>query len=269
LVQPSCTNSGDPCPSVRNALSLVIPCYNEEATLPYLYRTIQSLKQALSRSWDLEVVFVDDCSRDQTLATLRTLFAEDSGVRILQHETNKGVSAGILTGMKAAAGDIVASIDADCSYDPHELTRMLPLMTSDVAMVTASPYHPDGHVCNVPGWRLFLSHSLSMIYRILLRQSLRTWTSCFRIYRRDQILDLPLQESGFLGTAELAAQLCLHGRKIVEHPTTLSVRLFGCSKMKTLRTILAHLRLLLRITLSLCAGRKQDAPSSTETKQIP
>lgn len=267
-VQSSCTDTENRRPAVRNALSLVIPCYNEEATLPYLYRTIQSLKQTLSRNWDLQVVFVDDCSRDQTLATLRTLFAEDSGVCILQHETNKGVSAGILTGMKAASGEIVASIDADCSYDPHELARMLPLMTSDVAMVTASPYHPDGHVCNVPGWRLLLSHTLSMMYRILLRQQLRTWTSCFRVYRREQILDLPLQESGFLGTAELAAQLCLHGRKIVEHPATLSVRLFGCSKMKTLRTILAHLRLLLRITVSLCAGQKRDPSSGTAKKQF-
>ena len=48
-----------------------------------------------------------------------------------------------------------------------------------------------------------------------------------------QIIDLPLEENGFLGTAELAAQLSLHGRRIVEHPATLEVRLFGFSKMKT------------------------------------
>jgi polysaccharide deacetylase family protein (PEP-CTERM system associated) len=232
---------------VRPAVTLVIPCYNEESTLPYLHRTMQSLKHELSRNWDLNVLFVDDCSKDNTFEVLHSLFGDDSDIRIVRHETNKGVSAAILTGINAATTEIVASIDADCSYDPHELSRMLPLMTKDVAMVTASPYHRDGKVSNVPSWRLVLSHTLSMMYRTLLKQKLSTWTSCFRIYRKQQIIDLPLVENGFLGTAELAAQLSLHGRKIVEHPATLEVRLFGFSKMKTVQTILAHLRLLAKV----------------------
>ncbi|MFN9720533.1 MAG: glycosyltransferase [Planctomycetota bacterium] len=232
---------------VRPGVTLVIPCYNEESTLPYLHRTLQSLRHELSRNWDLRIVFVDDSSRDNTFEVLKSLFGDDPEIRIVRHETNRGVSAAIRTGLTTATTDIVASIDADCSYDPHELARMLPLMEQDVALVTASPYHRDGRVSNVPSWRLVLSHTLSMMYRLLLKQELSTWTSCFRIYRRQQIVDLPLVENGFLGTAELAAQLSLHGRKIVEHPATLEVRLFGFSKMKTVRTILAHLRLLSRI----------------------
>lgn len=228
----------------RPAATLVIPCYNEESTLPYLHRTMQSLRHELSGQWDLKLLFVDDCSRDNTYEVLQSLFGDDSEIGILRHETNQGVSAAILTGINAARTEIVASIDADCSYDPHELTHMLPRLTHDVAMVTASPYHRDGKVNNVPGWRLILSHTLSCMYRILLGQKLSTWTSCFRVYRKQQIVDLPLVENGFLGTAELAAQLSLHGRKIVEHPATLEVRLFGFSKMKTVHTILAHLRLL-------------------------
>lgn len=241
------TSANDQKQLTRTAVTLVIPCYNEESTLPYLHRTMQSLKHELTRNWDLKVLFVDDCSKDNTFEVLKSLFGDDSDVRIVKHETNKGVSAAILTGINAATTDIVASIDADCSYDPHELARMLPLMTKDVAMVTASPYHRDGKVSNVPSWRLVLSHTLSMMYRTLLKQKLSTWTSCFRIYRKQQIVDLPLVENGFLGTAELAAQLSLHGRKIVEHPATLEVRLFGFSKMKTVRTILAHLRLLSKV----------------------
>ncbi len=241
------TSDRDSKQTVRPAVTLVIPCYNEESTLPYLHRTMQSLKHELSRNWDLNVLFVDDCSKDNTFEVLQSLFGDDSEIRIVRHDTNKGVSAAILTGINAASTEIVASIDADCSYDPHELARMLPLMTKDVAMVTASPYHRDGKVSNVPGWRLVLSHTLSMMYRALLKQKLSTWTSCFRIYRKQQIVDLPLVENGFLGTAELAAQLSLHGRKIVEHPATLEVRLFGFSKMKTVQTIFAHLRLLSKV----------------------
>jgi polysaccharide deacetylase family protein (PEP-CTERM system associated) len=228
----------------RPAVTLVIPCYNEEASLPYLHRTMQSLRHELTRTWDLKLLFVDDCSKDNTREVLTALFGNDPDVRIVSHYSNRGVSAGILTGIRASDTDVVASIDADCSYDPHELVRMLQLLSNDVAMVTASPYHPEGRVCNVPRWRLLLSHTLSRFYRRLLGRSLSTWTSCFRVYRKHQIVDLDLKETGFLGTAELAAQLCLHGRRIVEHPATLEVRLFGFSKMKTVRTILAHLRLL-------------------------
>jgi hypothetical protein len=137
---------------------------------------------------------------------------------------------------------------------------MLPLMKPGVAMVTASPYHRDGNVRNVPGWRLTLSHGLSVMYRVLLRRKLSTWTSCFRVYRKSQILDLPLNETGFLGTAELAAQLCLHDRVIVEHPAVLEVRLFGASKMKTLRTIRSHLRLLARMATQRVTQRGGPSP---------
>jgi len=242
----------------RIPVTLVIPCYNEESSLPYLHRTMQHLRHALSPKWDLKVLFVDDCSCDNTYEVLQSLFGEDSDIEIVRHETNKGVSAAILTGINAAKTDVVASMDCDCSYDPLELQHMLPLMTKNVAMVTASPYHRDGKVSNVPRWRLVLSHTLSMMYRRLLKQKLSTWTSCFRIYRKLQIVDLPLHENGFLGTAELAAQLSLHGRMIVEHPATLEVRLFGFSKMKTVRTIFSHLRLLSKVLVE----KRQSLPGS-------
>ncbi len=247
-------NSG----SDRIPVTLIIPCYNEESSLPYLHRTMQHLRHTLSAKWDLKVLFVDDCSRDTTHEVLQSLFGDDADIQIMRHETNKGVSAAILTGINAAKTDVVASMDCDCSYDPLELQHMLPLMTKNVAMVTASPYHRDGKVSNVPRWRLVLSHTLSMMYRRLLKQKLSTWTSCFRIYRRLQVIDLPLHENGFLGTAELAAQLSLHGRTIVEHPATLEVRLFGFSKMKTVRTIFSHLRLLSKVFVD----KRQRLPGS-------
>ena len=131
-------------------------------------------------------------------------------------------------------------------------------------MVTASPYHGDGLVRNVPAWRLVLSRGLSAIYQRLLKQQLATWTSCFRVYRRRDILDLPLKEDGFLGTAELSAQLILHERIIAEHPATLEVRLFGVSKMKTVKAILSHLRLLSRITASKLFGQKTPDVANDE-----
>ena len=125
-------------------------------------------------------------------------------------------------------------------------------------MVTASPYHKDGGVRNVPEWRLFLSKGASFLYRRALRSKLDTYTSCFRVYRRSSVVDLKLGETGFLGVAELLGRLDLTGGKIVEYPAVLEVRLFGISKMKTARTIFGHLKLLSRLIKYAGSGKRID-----------
>ena len=165
----------------------------------------------------------------------------------------------ILTGIQAAQTEIVCSIDCDCTYDPMSFLNMIPLLVDGVDLVTASPYHLQGEVRNVPGWRLGLSKTASAFYRCVLRQKLATYTSCFRVYRKSTTAHLSLTESGFLGVAEMLGRLDLRGAKIVEYPTTLEVRLFGRSKMKVIRTIAGHLRLLLRL---LAFRLKHEAPTS-------
>ncbi len=230
-------------PSALVPVSIVIPCYNEEASLPYLGRTLDKLEGELSDRYEPQFILVDDRSADTTWEIMQSVFGAKPNFKLVQHEQNSGVSAAILTGIRNSDTELVCSMDCDCSYDPLEFSRMLPLMTADVDLVTASPYHPKGRVKNVPGWRLLLSKGLSTIYRIVLPQKLHTWTSCFRVYRKSVIENLDLNETGFLGTAELVGQLCLNGSKIVEHPATLEVRIFGESKMKTFHTIAGHLRL--------------------------
>jgi polysaccharide deacetylase family protein (PEP-CTERM system associated) len=242
--------SAQPAPAIgsgRIPVSIVVPCFNEELALHYLSNTLKSVEAALEEDYDLRLIFVDDCSTDKTWNSLQELFGDRPHSKFIQHERNLGVGASILTGIRAAETDIVCSIDCDCTYDPHELLNMIPLLTDDVDLVTASPYHPLGEVRNVPSWRLSLSKASSALYRRVLRQKLHTYTSCFRTYRRDAVIDLKVRESGFLGVSEILGRLDLQGSKIVEYPTTLEVRLFGWSKMKILRTIAGHLRLLTRL----------------------
>ena len=229
-------------------VSIIIPCYNEEESLPYLANTLRAVKANMSaHGYQANVIFVDDRSKDDTFAVLNELFGKDESVQILRHDKNRGVAAGIMTGIQAAETEIICSMDCDCTYDPHELVNMLPLLKKDVDLVTASPYHKDGGVRNVPGWRLFLSRGASFLYRRALRSKLDTYTSCFRVYRRSAFADLELTESGFLGVAEMLGRLDLSGGKIVEFPAVLEVRLFGISKMKTAKTIVGHLKLLSRL----------------------
>jgi hypothetical protein len=107
----------------------------------------------------------------------------------------------------------------------------------------------------VPGWRLFLSKSVSKLYGVILHHRLATYTSCFRVYRRSAVETLTIREGGFLGIAEMLGRLDLSGGRIVEYPAVLEVRLLGRSKMKTVRTIFGHLRLLTRLAVDRIAGR--------------
>jgi hypothetical protein len=169
------------------------------------------------------------------------------------------VAAAILTGIRNSTTEIVASMDCDCSYDPNDLEHMLPMITS-ADLVTASPYHPKGKVFNVPPWRLFLSRTLSGMYSSLLKCSIQTYTSCFRVYRKSAMDGLVIKQGGFLGVAEMLIRLRLAGGRIVEYPTTLESRLFGESKMKIIRTIGKHLGLLRELVgLRLRGGIPQEA----------
>lgn len=244
-------------PMERVPVTIVVPCFNEEATLPYLSNTLRSVQADMENHFDLRFIFIDDSSRDGTFDALKMLFGSWPNCTVARHTRNLGVAASILHGVRLAQTEVVCSIDCDCTYDPHDLRNMIPLLTENIDLVTASPYHPEGEVRNVPGWRLGLSRVASFLYRQVLRQKLSTYTSCFRVYRRSSVVDLRLRETGFLGVAETLGRLDLRGAKIVEHPATLEVRLFGQSKMKVLRTIRGHLKLLARLS-AMRFGHKID-----------
>jgi dolichol-phosphate mannosyltransferase len=132
---------------------------------------------------------------------------------------------------------------------------MIPLLADDVDLVVASPYHPEGRVRNIPGWRLFLSRTASAGYRLLSRQSLHTYTSCFRVYRRSVVAGLPLRSARFEGMAEIVGRLDLAGSRIAEYPAVLEARRFGRSKMRLFRTMLGHLRLFSELAWLRWTGR--------------
>lgn len=229
---------------VRTPITVVVPCYNEEAALPYLANTLRQFEAKVQENYALSFIFVDDGSNDKTWAQLEQLFGNRADSQLLRHEQNRGVAAATLTGIARATTEIVCAIDCDCTYDPQQLLGMIPLLTDGVALVTASPYHAQGRVSNVPRWRLFLSKNLSTLYRQVLDVQFATITSCFRVYRRSAVMSIAIRHDGFLGIAEILARLSQEGFPILEVPAVLERRLLGRSKMKTLRTIFGHLGLL-------------------------
>jgi glycosyltransferase involved in cell wall biosynthesis len=256
--------ASEPAPAAANVqpVTVVVPCFNEEASLPYLANTLAQVREALAPRYALHFVFVDDGSTDGTLPALHRLFDDWPGSTVIPHGRNQGITAAILTGLRAASSEIVCSIDCDCTYDPRRLSDLIPLLTDRVDLVTASPYHPQGAVKNVQGWRLALSRSASRLYRVVLRQKLHTYTSCFRVYRRSSILALDVRDPGYLGLVELIGKLDLAGGTIVECPAVLEARLLGRSKMKVARNVFRHVGQLVRLAW-LRMGRPEVAAGAS------
>ncbi len=248
----------------RPTVTIVVPCYNEEGQLAYLASTLRSVRASMAARYDVRVILVDDASRDGTWDVMTDLFGSERSTQCYRHEGNRGVAAAILTGIRHATTPIVCSIDCDCSYDPHELGAMLPLLTDDVDVVTASPYHPAGRVENVPRWRLLLSRTASRLYRTVFQHQLHTYTSCFRVYRRSAVVDIQVRRGGFVGVAEMLGKMEHSGASIIEYPTTLRARLLGQSKMRVIRTAVGHLTLIARFAALRVRGIPRAARPAIE-----
>jgi dolichol-phosphate mannosyltransferase len=234
-------------------LSIVVPCYNEAENIPKIQSELFPVVAELAQSYSLEVVFVDDGSTDGTWQTLINTFGGGrvSGVSVKFecHEVNRGLGAALRTGFAAARGDIVVSTDSDGTYHFSSIPTLLSYLTPNVDIVTASPYHPAGGVAGVPAYRLILSRGSSLLYRILVNWHVHTYTSLFRAYRRKVLEDVTFESNGFLAGTELLVKAMLAGYRVVEFPAVLYARVFGVSKAKLARTILAHLKFQMRVLL--------------------
>ena len=234
-------------------VSVVVPCYNEVASIPNLAEHLFQARQELEH-YDLDFVFVDDGSSDETYEVLSDHFSDWENVKIVRHDQNQGLMAAVMTGVEHGCGEIVCSIDSDCTYDPARLIDLLPQLGENVGAVTGSPYHPQGAILNVPKWRVWISYTASWLYRNILSNRLYCYTSSFRAYRKAAISNLILQNGGFVGTTEILWQLEQNGWQVKEVPSVLSVRQFGQSKIRIVQVAFDHLKLMTRILFSRIRG---------------
>lgn len=224
-------------------ISLVIPAYNEAEGVTTTADSLRPVIDYLREKYDVEVVFVNDGSRDNTADLLIREFTDDSNVKVVSHEVNKGLGAAIRTGFSHATGDIIITTDFDGTYAFNTIPQLLGRMLSeDVDIVTASPYHPRGHVEGVPRYRLLFSHGASLLYRLIVRWNIYCWTALFRAYRRPVIEKISFESNDFLAGTELLVKAIRAGFSVAEYPTTLRVRTFGQSSIKIARVTRLHLR---------------------------
>lgn len=108
----------------KKLISIVVPCYNEEAVLMQFYDTCLSSLDELLEELDYEFIFIDDGSKDKTLNIMRELAKLDENVRYVSFSRNFGKEAGIYAGLTAAKGDYVVLMDADLQHPPKYIPRM-------------------------------------------------------------------------------------------------------------------------------------------------
>ena len=233
-------------------LSIIIPCYNEQEGVKNLCDRLIPVKKVLEKEYNLEILFIDDGSTDNTYKLLLECFGKDKTFKIIKHNKNRNLGGSLKTGFSKAKGDIIVTMDSDCTYPPKEIPSLLKMLIDnpEVDIVTASPYHPQGNVKNVPHYRLFLSKGISLCYSLLLGFRIHTYTALFRVYRRKVIEKIKPRSNNFIGVTEMLIFPAVRGYRIKEYPTTLNAREFGNSKVDFIglnKIILSHLKLLTKI----------------------
>ncbi len=243
-------------------LSIVIPCYNEAEGIPAMRDRIGQVLPVLRQRGSVELILVDDGSRDNTGELLADAFRDVPEARIVSHERNRGLGAALRTGFAHSRGAVIVTCDSDGTYPFGEIPALLDRLTPDVDIVTASPYHPAGGIENVPAYRVVISKSASLCYRLLIDWNIHTYTALFRACRREVIERIVTHADGFLMVTELLVEARLAGYRIAEYPTTLRVRRYGQSKAKVLRITRTHLRYMAGLL-----GRRPASQHSWNTAQ--
>ncbi len=229
-------------------LSVVIPCRDEEETLPSLKESIEEFLKI----GGTEIVFVDDGSRDKTGRLIKELFPF---AILVSHNEPLGLGKALVSGTMASKGELVAWYDADSTYDPLLLAEMVDLLENQSAdAVTVSPWHPGGGTKGVSPFRSLPSRVVSHFYRAIGPGSLHTYTALFRVHKREAILNALPERSGFQAVAESMLKLLLQKKKVLEVPAELRKRRAGRSKFSFLKAIVGHLFL----GLALITGKLGD-----------
>jgi dolichol-phosphate mannosyltransferase len=223
-------------------VSVVVPLYNERAGVAQLTDQLVPFLTDWRKTRRLELVLVDDGSEDGTAEALSSLAA--AWVKIRRHESNRGLTAALETGLTESEGGIVCWLDSDLSYEPEILLHLVERVDAGADVAMTSPHHPEGRIEGVPFLRRVLSRGLSRLYRTFVDRDIYTYTGMVRAYRREVLESCRPDRGGFLGVTEVLLRALAKGRRVVEVPAVLRARRSGASKLPVIRTAARHLALL-------------------------
>jgi glycosyltransferase involved in cell wall biosynthesis len=218
-MQPKPHHAPQRAPDRRLTLSVIIPCYNEAATIEEVVNRVEAVGLAD------EIIIVDDGSADGTRDILRRMESEARpGVRILYHEHNQGKGAALVTGFRAATSDIFLIQDADYEYDPREYPQLLKPLHEGIAKVVYGSRFLGGPRKAMNFWNMVANKSLTLATNVLYNAILSDMETGYKVFRSEVVRGMTIHARGFEFEPEFTAKVLKQGLRIYEVPISYNGR---------------------------------------------
>jgi glycosyltransferase involved in cell wall biosynthesis len=194
-------------------LSVIMPCYNEAATLLEIVSKVRAV------NLEKQIIAVDDHSTDNTYDLLRQEAAHDPTMIVVRHPINRGKGAAVRSGLARASGEIVIIQDADLEYDPEDYYELIrPIAEGRVNVVFGSRFL--GRHTGMYFWNALGNKSLTFLTNFLFNCWLSDMETCYKVMRTDIMRDLQLQSNDFRLEPEIAAKVLKRGHRVYEVPVS-------------------------------------------------
>jgi len=192
-------------------LSVVIPCYNEKSTIASVIDAVRA-----APGGDKEIIVVDDCSTDGTGEVLERDLAPCID-RLIRHPVNRGKGAALRTGIAAATGDIVIIQDADLEYDPQQYDALIgPIVQGRADVVYGSRFMGSQPHRVLYFWHRVGNGLLTLLSNMLTNLNLTDMETCYKVFRREIIQAIPIEEDRFGFEPEVTAKVAKRRCRIYE-----------------------------------------------------
>jgi glycosyltransferase involved in cell wall biosynthesis len=189
-------------------LSIIVPAYNEAATIHLILDRLRAVK--LLNSIRKEIILVNDCSSDRTEEVLRKYMEDnpDQDIQYFKHEVNKGKGAAIHTGISKASGEYLVIQDADLEYDPEEFNELLkPVLRANADVVYGSRFLGGNAHRILFFWHSIGNKFLTTLNNMFTNLNLTDMETCYKLCRSSIIQGIQLKENRFGFEPEITAKL--------------------------------------------------------------
>lgn len=205
-------------------LSVVVPCYNEEATLGLCIEKVLGLRD---EGLLLEIIIVDDASTDKSSEVARGLMEQTPEIKVIRHAHNQGKGAALRTGFAQVTGDFVVVQDADLEYDPQDILGLLTPLVDGRADVVYGSRFLGGRPHRVLYFWHFLGNTfLTFLSNMFTDLNLTDMETCYKVFRRDVIQGISIEEDRFGFEPEITAKLAQKKLSIYEMGISYSGRTY-------------------------------------------
>ena len=207
-------------------ITIIIPCYNEEKTLEKIVNKVLKFK-----SFEKEIIIVDDCSSDRSGEIIDRLKSNLSEIKSVKHPKNLGKGAGIKSGVALSTGDIILIQDADLEYNPEDYDNLLkPFLETDADVVYGSRFLGGKYVKLCFFWHFVANKILTVLCNVFTNLNMTDMETGYKLFKTEVIKSIELKEKSFGIEPEITVKLGKKGFIFYEVPISYSGRSYNEGK---------------------------------------